>query len=245
MNRSDPIYNTIALVILTIIFVLFWNFTTGTSDVEGRIASNEVVMDSLSIIYEHFYRMIPIFFTVVLFSLAITFFLEEWIPQQSWQYRIIERIIAILASIPSLVYGILGAYLLVIQSDRISYLTLIVTVVLLVVPVIIQSTQMAIQGVDIPVREAAYALGANRWRVIADHVLPNAFPVILGGIFIAISRVLAIAALIIVVYEWKITQLQSMISFGISKSVVILLSSALISSIFSSFLHKNSDYRTN
>ena len=210
---------------------------------KGGITSDGIGIDNLSTIYEHLYRMIPICCAVILFSLALAFYLEEWLSYKSWQYRIIERIIAILASIPSLVYGLLGTYLILIQADKISYITLTITVVFLVAPIIIQSTQKAIQAIDIHVREAAYALGANRWRVIVDHVLPHAFRTILAGIFIAISRILAIAALIIVVCEWKIAVSNSTVSFGIPKSVVVLLSSALLLGIFSSLIEKRRGIR--
>ena len=245
MNRPDTIYHATALIILTIVFILFWNFTTGTFDVESRITVDRVVIDTLSIMYGHLYRMIPICCAFILFSLAIAFYLEEWLPHESWQYQIIERQIAILASIPSLVYGLLGTYFFVVKSNKISYLTLTITAVLLIVPVTIQSTQKAVQGVEIHVREAAYALGANRWRVIADHVFPRAFRTISGGIFTAISRVFAIAALIIVVCEWRITVSQAAGSFGIPKSVVVLLSIAMFTSVLSSLFEKKTGIREN
>lgn len=240
MNRSDLIFHVIALIILAIVFIILWSFTAVTSDVESGISSDELVMNTLSIIYGHLYQMIPICCGVILFSLAVAFYLEEWVPHKSWQYRIMERKIAILASIPSLAYGLLWIYLLVVQSDRITYLTLNIIVVLLVIPHTIQSTQTAIQRVDISAREAVYALGANRWRVITSHVLPYAIPMILGGILTVISRVLAFAAITIVVYEWKVSVSNSISSFGISNNVVILLSFALMFSIFSSLVEKNS-----
>ncbi|MYF98961.1 ABC transporter permease subunit [Candidatus Poribacteria bacterium] len=183
--------------------------------------------------------MIPICCIVILLSLAVAFFLEEWLPHKSWQYRILERIISILASIPSLIYGFLGIYLLVRHSDSITYLTLTITVVLLIMPYSIQSTQKAIQGVDISVREAVYALGASRWQVITGHVFPYALPMISGGILTAISRVLATAALIIVFCVWKIPIPNSTSPFGIPGIVVALLSSALLLSVLSSLVPKN------
>ena len=243
MNRSDLIYHVIALVILAVILFLFWNFTVSTSDVTDDITSGGVVIDSFSTIYGYLYGMIPICCVLILFSLAVAFFLEEWLPHKSWYYRIIERKIAILASIPSLVYGLFGAYFLVVKSHKISYLSLTIIVFFLVVPITIQITQKVIQGVDLSVREAAYALGAKRIRVIADHVIPNTFPIILTGIFTAISRVLAIAALFIAICGWKITESNSIHSFDVPYNVFVLLLSVLLLSVLSCLFQKKNSNR--
>ena len=237
MNKSELIFHTIALVILAIVIVLFWNFTSVNPDADDKTTSDEIGLDSTSTVQDLLYRIIPIFCGAILFSLAIAFYLEEWLPETSWQYRIIERIIAILASIPSLVYGLIGIYFFIKQTEDSSYFAHTLTVVLLVVPVTIQSTQKAIQSVDISVREAAYALGTNRSQVVADHVFPHAFPAILAGIFTAISRVFAITAF----YQWINYTVHSGTPFNIPSSVVVLLSSALFSSVISSFLLKKAN----
>lgn len=239
MNRSDLIYHIFALVILTVVLFLFWNFTVSTSDVADEVTSGGVVIDSFSTIYGYLYGMIPICCVLILFSLAVAFYLEELLPHKSWLYRVTEQMIAIFASIPSLVYGLFGAYFLVVKSHKISYLFLTIIVFFLVVPVTIQTTQKVIQDVDISVREAAFALGAKRMRVIADHVIPNSFPMILTGIFTAISRVLAIAALFIAICGWKITESNSIHSFDIPNNVFVLLSSALLFSVISCLFQKN------
>ena len=242
MNRSNLIYHVIALVILAVILFLFWNFTVSMSDGVDEITSGGVVIDSFSTIYGYLYGMIPICCVLILFSLAVAFYLEELLSHKSWQYRIIEQVIAIFAGIPSLVYGLFGAYFLVVKSHKISYLSLTIIVFFLVVPVTIQTTQKVIQDVDISVREAAYALGANRMRVIRDHVIPITIPMILTGIFTAISRVLAIAALFIVICGWKITESNSIHSFDIPNNVIVLLSSALLFSVISCLFEKKKSF---
>jgi phosphate transport system permease protein len=241
MKRSVLIYQSIALITLAVAFILFWNFSKGSPFIEKGLTFDGTAADSYSVLQENLYRMVPILLGAILFSVAIAFYLEEWLAETSWKYRIIERQIAILASIPSLLYGLLGLYFFVFQSEKGSFFTHAFTTVLLVVPITIQSTQKAIRGVDISVREAAFALGANRWRVVVDHVFPNAFSIIVAGICTAISRALAIAALIIVVYIWRNHSLQSRGTFNIPSSVILLLLSALLSSIISSFLEKRTN----
>ncbi len=240
-HLAELIYQSIALITLVVAFILFWNFTKGTPFVESGLTSDETAPDSYSVLQENLYRMVPILLGSILLSIAIAFYLEEWMAEISWKYRVIERQIAILASIPSLLYGLLGLYFFVFQSGKSSFFTHAFTTVLLVMPITIQSTQKAIRGVDISVREAAFALGANRWRVVVGHVFPNAISTIVAGICAAISRASAVAALIIVVYIWKKHSPQSGNTFNFPNSVIVLLSSALISSVISSFLKKKTN----
>lgn len=232
MNRSELIYHIIAIVTLATIIFLFWNFSAEDPHVEGEIISDLAVDDTASLIDRYLYGMISILCGAILFSIVIALYLEEWLTQTTWQYRIIERFIVILAKVPSLVYGIFAVYFTVLHSQKVLNYPLLLTAILLVMPVTIRSTQTAIQSVDISVREAAYALGATKLRVIADNVLPNAFPLIVAGICTAISRILTIAALIVIISNW----INPPNIFTIPKSAVVLISSAMIASIFSSIL---------
>lgn len=241
MKWSGTIFQSIALIILVVLFILFWNFSKGAPPVESIPELDEINSDSSVVLQKNLYRMLPALFGSLFFSIAAAFYLEERLVETGWIYRIIARQIDILAGIPSLLYGLLGIHFFVFKTGNVPYFTHVLTVVLLLVPITVQSTQKAIKDVDISVKEAAYALGANRWRIIVDHVFPHAFPAILAGIFTAVSRVLAIAALIIAVYEWK-QPLQSGNVFTIPSSVIVLLSAVLLSSILSSFLEKRTYY---
>ena len=231
MNGSELIYHIIALVTLAIVAILVWNITSDGSYLEGKIGSDVVTEETVSTMYGQLYRMIPSLCGVILFSIVISFYLEEWLQQTSWQYRIIERYITILAKVPSLVYGLLAVYFILFHFQNITYYSLLLTVVLLIMPVSILSTQKAIQTVDMSIREAAYALGATRWRVVTSHVLPRTFGAIFAVICTAISRILAIAALLIS-SVWIYTSN----SFTIPISVFVLISCSVIVIVISSLL---------
>lgn len=240
-HLSGLIFQSIALITLAVAFILFWNLSKGTPFIESGLAFDETAEDSFSVLQDNLYQMLPILLGSILFSVAIAFYLEEWVAETNWIYQIIARQIAILASIPSLLYGLLGLYFFVFQSKKGLFFTQALTVVLLVMPITIQSTQKAIQSVEKSLREAVYALGANKWRVVVNHVFPHAFYTIIAGICIAIARTLAIAALIIVVHIWTKRILQSGETFNVPSSVIMLLSSALLSSVLSSFLEKKTN----
>jgi phosphate transport system permease protein len=103
--------------------------------------------------------------------------------------RLIEINIANLAGVPSIIYGLLGLGLFVrMFSMGQSVLAAGSTLALLSLPVIIISTREALRAVPKSLREGSYALGATKWQTIWHQVLPAAFPGILTGLILALSR---------------------------------------------------------
>ena len=115
-------------------------------------------------------------------------YLEEYAPRH-WLTSLVQINITNLAGVPSIVYGILGLALFVraLALDR-SILSGALTMSLLIMPIIIITTQEALRSVSPTMREAAYALGATRWQTVWNVVLPQAFPGILTGTILALSR---------------------------------------------------------
>ena len=121
-------------------------------------------------------------------------YLEEY-AGNNWFSKIIEVNIANLAGVPSIIYGLLGleVFVRIMHMDR-SLLAGACTLALLVLPMIIIASREALRAVPISVREASFAVGATRWETIRYHVLPLAFPGILTGTILALSRAIGEAA---------------------------------------------------
>lgn len=126
-------------------------------------------------------------------------YLEEY-ASEGWFLRVIQVNIANLAGVPSVIYGILGLALFVryFALER-SLLSGSLTMSLLILPIIVISTQEALRSVPDALREGAFALGATRWQVIRSHVLPAAAPGILTGIILALSRAIGETAPLIMI----------------------------------------------
>lgn len=126
-------------------------------------------------------------------------YLEEYAPQNHFT-SFIQLNIANLAGVPSIVYGILGLGLFVeaLTLGR-SILAGALTLSLLILPVIIIVSQEAIRSVPTTDREGAYALGATRWQVTREVVLPQALPGMLTGTILALSRAIGEAAPLIAI----------------------------------------------
>lgn len=126
-------------------------------------------------------------------------YLEEY-AEKTVLARIIEINISNLAGVPSIVYGILGLALFVrgLALGR-SLLAGALTMALLILPIIIISSQEAIRAVPSSIREASHALGATKWQTVRFHVLPAALPGILTGNILALSRAVGEAAPLIMI----------------------------------------------
>ncbi len=94
-----------------------------------------------------------------------------------------------LAGVPSVVFGLFGlAMFVVLFGFGSSILSGSLTLGLLILPVIIQTTEEALKTVSQSYREASFALGATKWQTIFKVVLPAAFPGVLTGAILGISR---------------------------------------------------------
>ena len=177
--------------------------------------------------------MLPVVLLSLFVGVICGIYIAEWLPKPHWARRVVEGKVAIFAGIPSLLYGLLALEVFVFRDVGFSVQAL--AFVLLVMPITIQATQRAVQRVAVPLREAAYALGTNRWRVLADHVFPLALPSILAGSCRAMSRALAVAGLLIVVQAVMLTRLQGTIG-----DIGVILGGAVGLSLLGSILEQRS-----
>ena len=101
----------------------------------------------------------------------------------------VEQAVNNLAGTPSIVFGLFGMALFIkyIGLPR-SLLTASLTMGLLIMPVIIRTTQEAMLSVPKEYREASHALGVTKWETIRRVVLPTAYSGIITGIIISIGR---------------------------------------------------------
>jgi phosphate transport system permease protein len=127
-------------------------------------------------------------------------YLEEYGSRTNRIARFIEINIANLAGVPSILYGLLGLEVFVraLGLGR-SLLAGAATLALLVLPVVILTTREALRTVPDSLREAAAALGATRWQVTRQVVLPMALPGILTGAILAVSRAMGETAPLVVI----------------------------------------------
>jgi phosphate transport system permease protein len=132
-------------------------------------------------------------------GVAAAIYLEEYAPK-NWFTAIIEINVTNLAGVPSIVYGLLALGLFVYQFGfGQSIATAGLTLALLILPIVIVATRESLRAVPRTIREAAYGLGATRWEVTRDHVLPYSTGGILTGLILGLSRAIGETAPLITI----------------------------------------------
>jgi phosphate transport system permease protein len=127
-------------------------------------------------------------------------YLEEFASKNRFN-RLIELNIANLAGVPSVIYGLLGLAVFVqfLFNGSRNLTAGALTMTLLVLPIVVIASQEAIKAVPSSYRDAAYAMGANRWQVVKAVVLPQALPGMMSGIILALSRAIGESAPILII----------------------------------------------
>lgn len=123
-------------------------------------------------------------------GVASAVYLEEF-AEDTKVTRGLQRLIENLAGVPSIVFGLLGLSIFVRAFELgTSLVAGGLTLGLLVLPIVVVSTQEALAAVPDEFRDAALAMGATRWETVKDHVLPAAVPGIMTGSILSLSRAL-------------------------------------------------------
>lgn len=132
-------------------------------------------------------------------GIGAAIYLEEY-AGKNWFTALIEINVANLAGVPSIVYGLLALGLFVYQFGfGQSILAAGLTLALLILPIVIVSSREALRAVPINIREAAYGVGATRWQMISNHLLPYSRGGILTGIILGMAEAIGQTAPLITI----------------------------------------------
>lgn len=103
-----------------------------------------------------------------------------------------------LAGIPSIIYGLFGGIFFVVTLGmKFSILSGALTISIIILPVIIRTTEEALKTVPRAYREASLALGSTQFQTLYKVVLPSAVPGILSGIILSVGRIIGESAAIL------------------------------------------------
>lgn len=181
---------------------LGWDFLTSYP---SRRAANAGILPAL---IGSFYLMILTAIISIPIGIGAAIYLEEF-GKRNAVSSFIEINISNLAGVPSIIYGLLGLQVFVrfLQMER-SLLAGACTLSLLALPVIITASRESLRSVPRSIREGSLALGATQWQTVQRQTLPIAFPSMLTGVILALSRVIGETAPIITIGAFAmVTQL--------------------------------------
>ena len=153
-------------------------------------------------LYGSFFIGLGVIVVSIPLGVAAAIYLEEYASPNNRLTRAILVNIRNLAGVPAVIYGVLGLIIFVQWLEPITsgetVIAAALTMAVLVLPVVIITSMEAIRAVPQGLRDAGYGVGASRWEVTRDHVLPYAAPGILTGTVLSIARALGEAAPLII-----------------------------------------------
>lgn len=124
-------------------------------------------------------------------------YLSEY-AKQGRLVRAIEFTTETLAGIPSIIYGLFGSvFFYAILHTAYSILAGALTLSIMILPLIIRTTQEAIKTVPVSYREGAMGIGATKWYMIRTIILPSSIDGILTSVILAIGRIVGESAALI------------------------------------------------
>jgi len=146
--------------------------------------------------------------TLMMVGLALAFavpigvfsaiYLVEYAKRGSRFVKIVRTTTETLAGIPSIVYGLFGfIFFSVTLGWGFSLISGTLTVSIMILPLIMRTTEESLKSVPDTFREGSFGLGAGRLRTVFRIVLPSAMPGILGGVILATGRIVGETAAIL------------------------------------------------
>ncbi len=162
-----------------------WEYTTDNVSMTPAII-NTLIMTALALA------------VAVPLGIGSAVYLVEYARRGSRLVRVIRLTTETLSGIPSIVYGLFG-YLMFVVALKWSYSMLAgtLTLAIMILPVIMRTTEEALKAVPDMYREGSYGLGAGKLRTVFRIVLPSAVPGILSGIILGIGRIVGETAALI------------------------------------------------
>lgn len=173
----------LGFIIYNGISVINWEFLT-TAPTEGMTAGGiyPAIIGTLSLIIGSMAFAFPI-------GVMSAIYTKEYLPD-GWFSRFIRIMNNNLASVPSIVFGLFGMALFVNKMKfGNSILAGSLTLGLLILPMVIRTTEEALNAVPKAYRTGSLALGASKLQTIRKVILPIAFPNIITGLILSIGRV--------------------------------------------------------
>jgi len=182
-NRIDR--DIVPLDEVAAMFLGYSNFTLRVRQLGGGILP--MIVSTLMLI-----------FTTLAIATPVSLLAAIYMVEYAKQGRIVSSIrfaVEILAGLPSVVHGLFGMLFFAgILGLGMSILTGALTMTILLMPIMIRSTEEALKTVPLSYREASLALGANKIQTIRKVILPSALPGITVGIILAIGRIVGESA---------------------------------------------------
>ncbi len=179
---------TAAVLLLVVGFVL----VNGIPNLKPSLFEWEYTSDNVSLMPALVDTVLMAVFALVLavpVGIASAVYLVEYARPGSRFVRLVRITAETLQGIPSIIYGLFGLlFFTTMLGWGLSLLSGACTLAIMVLPLIMRTTEEALLAVPASYRQGSFALGAGRVRTVFRCALPSALPGIVGGVLLALGR---------------------------------------------------------
>lgn len=208
-SRRDPkslilflaVYAAAFLTLLALLFILTYILVKGIPHLSPELFSPTYTSENVSLlpalINTLFMTALALLFAVPV-GIGAAIYLTEYAGRGNKFVGIVAVTAETLSGIPSIVYGLFGSLFFVkFLGLGLSLLSGALTLAIMILPLIMRTTEEALRSVPDSYREGSFGLGAGKLRTVFHIVLPSAVPGILSGIILAIGRIVGESAALI------------------------------------------------
>lgn len=202
MLLNGLIYLAAGITATLLVVLIGYIFYRGLGSITWELLSTarSALKDTIGILPNIIFTIYIILTTLVIalpLGIGAAIYLNEYAANRRF-VRMIEFATETLTGIPSIIYGLVG-YLFFCQKMGLgsSILAGSLTLVVMILPTIVRTTQEALKTVPNSYREGAVALGATRWYMIRTIILTSSLDGIVGGAILSVGRIVGESAALI------------------------------------------------
>ena len=192
-------YICMAAAILSLGFIVIFLLVKGVPYINAEFLFGEYIMDGRITILPSLVTTIMLVFLTLIIAIPLgvfaSIYLTEYTKKGSRFVKILRSAIETLAGIPSIIFGLFGMLLFVITFKLgFSIYAGAFTLVLMILPTVIRTTEESLLAVPDSYREGSLALGAGKYRTIFKVVLPSSVSGIITSIVLGMGRIVGESA---------------------------------------------------
>jgi len=195
------VFAAISLTLLALVFIIGYILYKGVPYLTPELFSPTYTSENVSLLPAMINTLIMTAMSLVIavpLGVFSAIYLVEYAGRGNKLVNIVRTTTETLSGIPSIVYGLFGYLLFVIFLGwGYSIIAGAATLAIMILPLIMRTTEEALKSVSDSFREGSFGLGAGKLRTVFKIVLPSAVPGILSGIVLAVGRIVGETAALI------------------------------------------------
>ncbi|MDD6313249.1 MAG: phosphate ABC transporter permease PstA [Firmicutes bacterium] len=187
-----------AVAVLSLVFLVVYILIKGVPYLSPSLFEPEYNSENVSMLPAIINTLIMMVSALILAlpaGIGAAIYLSEYARRGNKFVEAVRITAETLSGIPSIVYGLFGSLFFVLKLKMgLSLISGAATLAIMILPLIMRTTEEALLSIPDTYREASFGLGAGKLRTVFRVILPAAVPGILSGIILAIGRIIGESA---------------------------------------------------